>query len=81
VVSLSEPSLNPDINNTITLDHCINYILQMLMCSIDFTPIPILFYKGIDRDFVDSDQVHTCRDWAQLRSWIHERFARSEEIG
>ncbi|PMD15656.1 hypothetical protein NA56DRAFT_535036, partial [Hyaloscypha hepaticicola] len=55
-------------------DHCINRILQMLMCSIDFTPIPILFYKGIDRDFVDSDQVHTCRDWAQLRSWIHERF-------
>ena len=46
----------------------------MLQCTSDLTPIPSRFYPGIGRNYIDSDRVHVCRDFSQIRAWVTERF-------
>lgn len=38
------------------------------------TLIPTRWFPGIDRNFIDSDQVHTCRNFDKLREWATERW-------
>jgi hypothetical protein len=53
--------------------HCIDQIRQYIMCSGDITPIPTRYFSSRDRNYVDSDVVHTCRDFESLRQWISDR--------
>ena len=53
--------------------HCIDQIRQYIMCSGDITPLPTRYYKSLDLNYVDSDVLHTCRDFESLRQWISER--------
>lgn len=55
------------------LDHCVDQIRQLLMCHADLTPIKVVYYPGYPREFVDSDQVHSCRDWKPIQKWMDER--------
>jgi len=57
--------------------HCIDILRQTVQCYGDITPIPIRWFDGIDRGFIDSDQVHTCRDFRKVREWVTERFNRT----
>ena len=43
------------------------------MCSADLTPIPTRWYPQRNRTYVDSDVVHTCRNFPKIRSWLSER--------
>jgi hypothetical protein len=54
-------------------DHCLDHIRQQLMCHADMTPIPVIWYEGHGRSFVQSDVVHTCRDWDALHRFISTR--------
>lgn len=54
-------------------DHCIDHIRQQLMCHADMTPIPVIWYEGHGRSFVQSDVVHTCRNWNSLRQYVDRR--------
>lgn len=56
-------------------DHCIDHIRQQLMCHADLTPIPVIWYEGHRRSFVQSDVVHTCRDWDSVRQFVASRPA------
>ncbi|KAL2060607.1 hypothetical protein VTL71DRAFT_9248 [Oculimacula yallundae] len=44
-------------------DHCLDHLRQQLMCHADLSPIPVIWYPGHGRSFVQSDVVHTCRNW------------------
>jgi hypothetical protein len=44
------------------------------MCSGDMTPIPTKFYGSLGRNYVDSDQIHTCRNFEKLRVWMVDRY-------
>ena len=54
-------------------DHCIEQIRQYIMCSGDMTPIPTRYYPALDRNYVDSDYPHTCRNYEKLHGWVTER--------
>ncbi|CZR52525.1 uncharacterized protein PAC_02402 [Phialocephala subalpina] len=55
-------------------DHCLDHIRQELMCHADLTPIPVIWYEGHGRSFVQSDVVHTCRNWGVVREYVKERY-------
>ena len=57
------------------LYHCIDHIRQWIMCSGDFTPIPTRWHEGKGEAYVDTDQVHTCRNFEALWSWVQKREA------
>jgi hypothetical protein len=54
-------------------DHCLDHIRQQLMCHADLTPIPVIWYEGLGRSFVQSDVVHTCRDWDSIKEFVASR--------
>lgn len=55
-------------------EHCINHLRQMVQCYSDATPIPTRFFPGIGHNYVDSNRLHTCRDFGAIRKWTSERF-------
>ncbi|KIN09130.1 hypothetical protein OIDMADRAFT_108896 [Oidiodendron maius Zn] len=54
-------------------DHCLDHIRQQLMCHADLTPIPVIWYEGHRRSFVQSDVVHTCRNWDRVQEFMDTR--------
>lgn len=44
------------------------------------TLVPARYWVGAGRDFSDSNQIHTCRDWKQARVWVTERFNGSLKV-
>lgn len=50
------------------------------MCAGDMTPIPTRYFKSVDRNYVDSDRVHTCRNFQMLRDWTTERHHGSTAV-
>ncbi len=50
------------------------------MCSGDMTPIPTKYYSAVDRNYVDSDRLHTCRNFAKLQAWMVNRYDTSPII-
>jgi hypothetical protein len=61
------------------LYHCIDHIRQWVMCSSDFTPIQNRWHEGKGRAYVDTDQVHTCRNFDAVWNWVQEREAVTDE--
>jgi len=59
------------------VDHCLDAIRQYVQCAGVTTLIPTKFYEGIKRNYIDSDQVHTCRSFNYLRDWTTSRKAGS----
>lgn len=57
--------------------HCIDQIRQYIMCAGDLTPIPSAYYSGLGSNYVLSDQMHTCRNFDQIRQWLTNRHRRN----
>ncbi len=57
------------------LYHCIDHIRQWIMCSGDFTPIPTRWHPEKNSSYVDTDQVHTCRNFDAVANWVSKREA------
>ncbi|KAK0755807.1 hypothetical protein N5P37_011681 [Trichoderma harzianum] len=62
------------------LEHCIDHIRQMLMCSGDMTLIPTEWTDYLERNYVNSDVPHTCRNFAKLRDWVVSRHNGSTMV-
>ncbi|EUC33449.1 hypothetical protein COCCADRAFT_36732 [Bipolaris zeicola 26-R-13] len=58
-------------------DHCIDHIRQQLMCHADLTPIPVIWYQWYGRSFVQSDVMHTCRNWNAIHEFVSTRTTRA----
>lgn len=64
----------------IIIEHCIDHIRQMLMCSGDMTLIPTEWTDYLGRNYVNSDVPHTCRNFAKLRDWVVSRHNGSTMV-
>ena len=62
------------------IDHCINQIRQHIMCHGDSTPIPTKYFPGYGGNYIDADQVHTCRNFESLLQWTKSRHNGSEAV-
>ncbi|KAM3418540.1 hypothetical protein BST61_g4518 [Cercospora zeina] len=66
------------------VDHCLDIVRQNVQCNSDLTLIPTRWWDGLGekgRNFIDSDQVHTCRNFGKIRQWAHARFNRTHRHG
>ncbi|KAG0648415.1 hypothetical protein D0Z07_5517 [Hyphodiscus hymeniophilus] len=54
-------------------EHCLNLIRQSVQCSGSTSLIPSSYREGIEHNYVDSDQLHTCRSFQYLREWTNSR--------
>ncbi len=55
-------------------NHCLEQLRQYIMCSGDMTPIPTVYYASINGSYIDSDVVHTCRNFEKLKGWMLDRY-------
>ncbi|CZR55583.1 uncharacterized protein PAC_05471 [Phialocephala subalpina] len=60
--------------NRLHYRHCLEQIRQYVMCSGDLTPVPTRYYESVGRNYADSDVLHTCRNFGDLREWMNERY-------
>ncbi|KAJ7158987.1 hypothetical protein C8R43DRAFT_994656 [Mycena crocata] len=65
--------LHGDIHN----GHCIDHIRQQVMCQGDLTPLPSQRFENVGKNYLDSDRTHTCRDFSQIREFVHMRYNQS----
>ncbi|KAF2214227.1 hypothetical protein CERZMDRAFT_37986 [Cercospora zeae-maydis SCOH1-5] len=54
--------------------HCIEQIRQRLQCSASGTITPARYSKNLPGMYVDSQQVHTCRNFDRLWEYTRERY-------
>ncbi|PVH73924.1 hypothetical protein DL98DRAFT_389913, partial [Cadophora sp. DSE1049] len=72
-------ALRPDYYQTVSShgglhnEHCLDIIRQSIQCSGSTTLIPTKFMEGLHHNYIDSDQVHTCRSFTFLRDWMNTR--------
>ncbi|KAJ3473329.1 hypothetical protein NLG97_g10370 [Lecanicillium saksenae] len=59
---------------TVHPNHCIEQIRQYIMCLGDMTPIPTVFFPSRNASHVESDLVHTCRNFQLLQDWLVGRL-------
>ncbi|PVI06569.1 hypothetical protein DM02DRAFT_667451 [Periconia macrospinosa] len=54
----------------IHIDHCLNHIRQIIQCHMDITPVHTLYFKEMNTEVGNFDQVHMCRDFSQLQRFM-----------
>ncbi|EJD06940.1 uncharacterized protein FOMMEDRAFT_76950, partial [Fomitiporia mediterranea MF3/22] len=59
------------------LQHCMNYIRQMLLCGADLTLEPEVYEEG--NDATGMGVMHTCHDWTAVYDTINDNYARWTE--
>lgn len=55
--------------NIFHIEHCLDFLRQLVACSSDLTPIPLVYSKGAGFAIPDFEQVHTCRNFDSIRDW------------
>lgn len=60
--------------------HCVDHLRQLVMCNADLTPVPTQYFNGLERNYINSSRVHTCRDFSKVRYWATERFNGSTAV-
>ncbi|GIZ40867.1 hypothetical protein CKM354_000418900 [Cercospora kikuchii] len=66
------------------IDHCLDIVRQNIQCNSDLTLIPTRWWDGMGkngRNFIDSDQVHTCRNFGKIREWAYNKWNHSHRVG
>ncbi|KAF3768640.1 hypothetical protein M406DRAFT_327065 [Cryphonectria parasitica EP155] len=54
-------------------EHCLDVLRQSIQCYGSTTLIPTKFFEGRQRNYIDSDQVHVCRNFNYLRDFVTSR--------
>ncbi|KAH8654597.1 hypothetical protein BGZ60DRAFT_418842 [Tricladium varicosporioides] len=67
------------VHGNVHRDHCIDHLRQLVMCQGDITPVATLYRPGIERNYVESNRWHTCRDTSKILEWAEGRFHESQE--
>lgn len=75
-----DPDYYPARRAKLHLYHCIDHIRQWIMCSGDFTPIPARWHPEKNSSYVDTDQVHTCRNCDAVANWVKKREKRRRDF-
>ncbi|KAF2158524.1 hypothetical protein M409DRAFT_71591 [Zasmidium cellare ATCC 36951] len=57
------------------IEHCMDRLMQTVMCHGDLSPSPLYFWYGLPIA-LGRGSSHTCRKWQPIRDWIDERSSR-----
>ncbi|KAB8228008.1 hypothetical protein BDV23DRAFT_176162 [Aspergillus alliaceus] len=69
----------PDDWGRIHLDHCLDQLMQSVLCHADLSPVPMFSWEGVPL-FLGVGQTHTCRAWGPIRGWLDRRNERYTPI-
>lgn len=58
--------------------HCIDTIRQHIQCYGSTTLIPTQYREDAQRQYIDSNQEHVCRDFSYLRRFTRRRSAEGD---
>ncbi|KAF0319653.1 hypothetical protein GQ607_013133 [Colletotrichum asianum] len=64
----------PRAGGYVATDHCIESLLQLLVCTADLTPIPSTYRLGLGTNYINTDRPHTCRSFPKIVDFVKERF-------
>ncbi|KAE8375402.1 hypothetical protein BDV26DRAFT_299666 [Aspergillus bertholletiae] len=56
------------------LHHCLQQVVQSVICHADLSPVPMYGWKGVPV-LLGVGQTHTCRKWEPIREWMDARNA------
>lgn len=56
----------------LTLDHCIDYLRQVIMCESDVTPVTSNWVFTHHTPHPDFNTMHKCRNFTKLLEWVEE---------
>ncbi|KIW63986.1 hypothetical protein PV04_08946 [Phialophora macrospora] len=56
-------------NNVLHIEHCLDFLRQLVQCTSDLTPIPLVYSVGAGMEVPDFEQVHTCRSFDTIHRW------------
>ncbi|KAE8358393.1 hypothetical protein BDV27DRAFT_163623 [Aspergillus caelatus] len=62
----------PDDWGQVHLHHCLDQVVQSVICHADLSPVPMYGWKGVPV-FLGVGQTHTCRRWDHIREWMDAR--------
>ncbi|PMD54849.1 uncharacterized protein K444DRAFT_596609 [Hyaloscypha bicolor E] len=62
----------PDSGTEYHLDHCLNYLRQVIMCYTDLIPMRYDWDQGAGRLMLQ-DEPHTCRNYKKIDEWARPR--------
>ncbi|KAF2102913.1 hypothetical protein NA57DRAFT_71898 [Rhizodiscina lignyota] len=63
----------------IHLDHCLDFIRQVVQCHGDLTPMTWYWSEAINRTVLKPERAHTCRNWNKIQGWAMERVHKLTE--
>jgi len=63
------------------VDHCIEMLRQVLMCSSDLGIITYNFVSFRPEAWPDFNTVHQCRDFEKVVNWYHDRELYTTKTG
>lgn len=61
------------------MEHCMDRVMQSIMCFGDLTPSPLYYWPGSNIAFGRAGP-HTCRKWGPIRDWMDERGTRGSVL-
>ncbi|KAH8820166.1 hypothetical protein F5884DRAFT_849441 [Xylogone sp. PMI_703] len=61
------------VHGEIHLEHCLDTIRQSIQCYGSTNLVPTKFVDSLGHLYIDSEQIHACRDIRVLRKWVDER--------
>lgn len=56
----------------LTLDHCVDYLRQFIMCASDVTPVTSNWVLTHHTPHPDFNTMHKCRNFDKLLEWVEE---------
>jgi hypothetical protein len=56
-------------NNVLHIEHCLDFLRQLVQCTSDLTPIPLVYSIGAGMEVPDFEQIHTCRNFDTIHQW------------
>jgi hypothetical protein len=59
------------------VDHCIEMLRQVLMCSADLHLIVYDWVEQVHHPWPDFGTDHMCRDYARVHDWVEKRTAKT----
>lgn len=60
------------------LDHCVDMLRQVVMCSADVTLLTGVWVEGYPRLSADFNTLHKCRDYEAIMRWNEAHATRPE---
>ncbi|OGM49341.1 hypothetical protein ABOM_003616 [Aspergillus bombycis] len=61
------------------LHHCLDQVVQSVVCHADLSPVPMYGWEGVPV-FLGVGQTHTCRKWEPIREWLDARNEVSKPL-